>query len=158
MRVLSLSCIAFPKKKVTADQVSARLKADGHTCDVIHSGFTSDERDTTIDKFRNGDTKVLICSNVISRGLDIEQVNVVVNFDIPLDAAGRPDPETYLHSIGRTGRFGRSGVSILLVHDDVSIMDMEVIMKHFNKRITRVNAKSLPSIETELRKVLGLEI
>lgn len=66
-----------------------------------------DQRIAVLDRFRAGLEKVLITTNVLSRGIDIEQVTIVVNFDMPKDLHGRADYETYLHRIGRTGRFGR---------------------------------------------------
>lgn len=61
-----------------------------------------------LDRFRAGLEKVLITTNVLSRGIDVEQVTIVVNFDLPMDQAGEADCETYLHRIGRTGRFGKT--------------------------------------------------
>lgn len=59
-----------------------------------------------LDRFRAGLEKVLITTNVLSRGIDVEQVTIVVNFDLPVDLEGKADCETYLYRIGRTGRFG----------------------------------------------------
>lgn len=65
-----------------------------------------EQRIAVLDRFRAGLEKVLITTNVLSRGIDIEQVTIVVNFDMPKDVEGKADCETYLHRIGRTGRFG----------------------------------------------------
>lgn len=66
-----------------------------------------EQRIAVLDRFRAGLEKVLITTNVLSRGIDIEQVTIVVNFDMPKDGEGKADCETYLHRIGRTGRFGK---------------------------------------------------
>lgn len=69
--------------------------------------LTVEQRLAVLDRFRAGLEKVLITTNVLSRGIDVEQVTIVVNFDLPMDANGKADCETYLHRIGRTGRFGK---------------------------------------------------
>lgn len=126
-------------------------------CAVIHGDFAPTTRDLVIDDFRKGNVKVLICSNMVSRGLDIEQVNVVINFDIPLDVRDQPDPETYLHRIGRTGRFGRSGISINLVHDARSLENMKAIVEHFGRPVNKIEFDSLSALETRLRDVLDAQ-
>jgi len=76
------------------------MTAEGHKVTSLHGKLETTERDAIMESFRDGKTKVLITTNVIARGIDISQVNMVVNYDLPLDAQGRPDPETYLHRIG----------------------------------------------------------
>ena len=75
--------------------------------------------------------QVLITTNVSARGLDIEQVTVVVNFDLPDLPNGQPDFETYLHRIGRTGRFGRMGIAINMIDTARNIMLLKQIQDHF---------------------------
>ena len=95
----------------TADRISQRMTAEGHKVASLHGAKDAGERDAIIDGFREGKEKVLITTNVIARGIDILQVNMVVNYDLPLmnerDAHGhasradsRPDIETYIHRIG----------------------------------------------------------
>lgn len=67
----------------------------------LHGQLQAHERDAVMDSFRNGKTKVLITTNVIARGIDVLQVNMVVNYDLPRDANGKPDAETYIHRIGQ---------------------------------------------------------
>lgn len=69
--------------------------------------------------FRVGRKKVLITTDVVARGIDVLQVSMVVNYDMPTDHTGAPDAETYLHRIGRTGRCGRLDVSNSFVHDQI---------------------------------------
>lgn len=68
---------------------------------VLHGSKDPAERDRIIDDFREGKSKVLITTNVVARGIDILQVNMVVNYDLPLTVDNKPDPETYLHRIGK---------------------------------------------------------
>tara|TARA_B110000967_G_C18897721_1_gene571991 strand:+ start:2887 stop:4023 length:1137 start_codon:yes stop_codon:yes gene_type:complete len=85
------------------------MKKDGFPVCHIHSGLTKDERDTVIREFKSGTYNVLISSNITARGIDIQTVNTVINFDIPRDV------NTYLHRIGRSGRWGRKGQAINFV-------------------------------------------
>lgn len=112
---------------------------DGHTVSCLHGGdMPVTERDRVIDDFREGKTKVLIATNLIARGIDVVQVSMVVNYDIPFDQDGRPDPATYLHRIGRTGRWDRLGVAINFVHDARSEQALMKIAEHFRKPVTFV--------------------
>lgn len=89
------------QRRATADSVAARMTAEGHKVTSLTGNHQTGDRDQTIDDFRDGKTKVLITTNVIARGIDILQVNLVVNYDLPLTVSGEPDVETYLHRIGK---------------------------------------------------------
>jgi len=94
------------------------------------------DRDRVVQEFRDGATKILISTDVLSRGFDVSQVTLVVNYDVPVERDGRtPQYETYLHRIGRSGRFGRKGAAFNLIYgsDDEGIMN--AIAKYFNKAI-----------------------
>lgn len=95
--------------------MSTKLSADGHSVAILSGDLTVEQRLAVLDRFRAGLEKVLITTNVLSRGIDIEQVTIVVNFDLPMDVHGEADCETYLHRIGRTGRFGMSELSIVMI-------------------------------------------
>merc|ERR1719198_1195328 len=83
--------------------------------------------------FRNGKSNVLITTNVLARGVDVDNVCLVINYDVPTTKEGDPDFETYLHRIGRTGRFGRKGTAINLIADQESLRIMAAIEQHFAK-------------------------
>ncbi|CAG8502854.1 2019_t:CDS:2 [Scutellospora calospora] len=145
--------IIFVQKRETADRIAKRMTEKGHKVINLHGGLSTTERDEVMDGFRKGSAKVLITTNVLSRGIDVLQVNLVINYDIPMDLSGRnPDYETYLHRIGRTGRFGRSGVSINFVHDPVSWEVVKSIEKHFQREIVRVPTDDWDVVEKVLRK------
>ncbi|GAA5992013.1 hypothetical protein JCM10908_000698 [Rhodotorula pacifica] len=146
--------IIFVKRRDTADEIARRMSAEGHKVVSLHGKLETTERDAVMESFRDGKTKVLITTNVIARGIDISQVNMVVNYDLPLDAQNRPDPETYLHRIGRTGRFGRQGVSINFVHDRQSFENMEAIRKALGKPIVRVDTSDFEQMEATLKAAL----
>ena len=77
----------------------------------------------------------------------MEQVTVVINYDVPLDANRKPDCETYLHRIGRTGRFGRSGLAINFVDGQRSYANMKKIEEHFGKKIEKLSIDDPDEIE-----------
>ncbi|KAG7347162.1 DEAD/DEAH box helicase domain protein [Nitzschia inconspicua] len=123
--------IVFVGTKNNADMVHKTLTDGGYTCSVLHAGLLPEERDATMQSFRNGESNVLITTNVLARGVDIDNVCMVVNYDIPVDRNGGPDYETYLHRIGRTGRFGKKGTAINLIDDAQSIQALAAIENHF---------------------------
>ena len=127
---------------------------EGHKVTALHGQYEAEERDKVIDDFREGRSKVLITTNVLARGIDILQVTLVVNYDMPVDKDMRPDPETYIHRIGRTGRFGRQGVSINFVHDKTSHSEMVAIEKFLGIKIMRVPTNDLHEIESILKAAL----
>lgn len=102
--ILVLVAHTFQRRE-TADQIAKRMVAEGHHVTSLHGAKDARERDQVIDDFRDGKSKVLITTNVVARGIDILQVNMVVNYDMPLTADNHPDVETYLHRIGKTARF-----------------------------------------------------
>ncbi|CAA90819.1 ATP-dependent RNA helicase dbp5 [Schizosaccharomyces pombe] len=148
--------IIFCKKKDTAEEIARRMTADGHTVACLTGNLEGAQRDAIMDSFRVGTSKVLVTTNVIARGIDVSQVNLVVNYDMPLDQAGRPDPQTYLHRIGRTGRFGRVGVSINFVHDKKSWEEMNAIQEYFQRPITRVPTDDYEELEKVVKNALKM--
>lgn len=123
--------IVFVGTKRDADLVHKTLSDEGFSCSVLHSAVENQERDATMEAFRNGESSVLITTNVLARGVDVDNVCMVINYDVPVDGNGNPDYETYLHRIGRTGRFGRKGTAINLVEGAKSIQTLAAIEAHF---------------------------
>ena len=78
-----------------------------------------EERDLTMKKFRNQEINVLITTNMIARGIDIPDAQLVINYDVPASKSQGADPETYLHRIARTGRFGSAGIALTLHDRDI---------------------------------------
>jgi ATP-dependent RNA helicase DDX19/DBP5 len=136
--------IIFVHTVATAKELANRMRKDGYTVSLLHGkDMAPQERDKVMEDFRQGKTTVLISTNVLARGIDVLSVTLVVNFDVPLNKFGRPDPETYIHRIGRSGRFGRKGVAINLVYNDKSRRDLETIAKHFGKKIDELPTNDL---------------
>jgi len=124
--------IVFVGTKRAADEVHYTLEHGGFSCSVLHGKVDNQERDATMESFRKGESNVLITTNVLARGVDVDNVCLVVNYDPPVDKLGQPDFETYLHRIGRTGRFGRKGTAINLISDQKSIEILAAIESHFS--------------------------
>lgn len=149
------SSIIFVETKKTADELAARMTKEGHKVSVLHGGLDHTERDRLIDDFREGRSKVLITTNVLSRGIDIASVSMVVNYDLPTTKDGQPDPSTYLHRIGRTGRFGRVGVSISFIHDQKTYKIIQSIRDYFKGvEMTRVPTDDWDEVEKIVKKVI----
>jgi len=123
---ISLSqCIIYCNSvKRVADLYDA-MKEDNFPVCCIHSNMEKCDREVALDEFRIGSARVLISSNVTARGIDVQQVNTVINFDLPRD------PHTYLHRIGRSGRWGRKGTAINFItkRDVPNIKDIESYYK-----------------------------
>lgn len=103
--------IIFCNSKRKAEWLKEQLLNENFTVSCIHSDLSQVQRDRTMKNFRVGTSRILIATDVIARGIDVQQVEIVINFDIPRDI------ETYIHRIGRSGRFGRKGIAINFVTD-----------------------------------------
>ncbi len=110
------SILVFVKTKHGADKIVKRLKYDGHKADAIHGNLRQSKRDRVIRGFRNGNSRILIATDVAARGLDIPVIKHVINYDLP------QVPEDYIHRIGRTGRAGKDGSALtFLTNSDRSM-------------------------------------
>lgn len=149
------SSIIFVKTKNTANILYAQLQREGHQVSILHGDLDTQTRDKLIDDFRSGKSKVLITTNVLARGIDIPTVSMVVNYDLPTLQNGQADPATYIHRIGRTGRFGRKGVAISFVSDKSSFNVLSSIQKYFGDiEMTRVPTDDWDEVEKIVKKVL----
>ena len=100
------SILVFVKTKHGADTIVRRLKFDGHKADAIHGNLRQSKRDRVINSFKNGNSRILIATDVAARGLNIPLIEHVINYDLP------QVPEDYIHRIGRTGRAGKKGSAL----------------------------------------------
>jgi ATP-dependent RNA helicase DeaD len=119
------SVLIFARTRLEVDELSEALAGRGYDTAAIHGGLAQEQRDRVMSRFREGAVQVLVATDVAARGLDIEQVSHVVNYDVP------SDPDAYLHRIGRTGRAGRKGVAITLVEprEQRLLRNIERLMK-----------------------------
>ena len=147
--------VIFCKTKKTAKQVAVTMNAQGFAVALLSSDLGVEERANCIRRFQQGLERVLISTNVTSRGIDVEQVTMVVNFDLPdhrNEETGRleADCETYLHRIGRTGRFGKQGIAINMISDDRDRDTMKTIEAHFKIQIEPLDPHDIDDMERKL--------
>jgi ATP-dependent RNA helicase DeaD len=121
--------LVFCRTKKGADELAYSLKQRGFKAESLHGDMSQRERDQVMNKFRRGRLRVLVATDLASRGLDVDMVTHVINFDIP------DDPDIYVHRIGRTGRAGRDGVAITLVEPS-KIKQLRMIESRIDRRIT----------------------
>ncbi len=147
------SVLVFTRTKHRADKVAKNLQRAGVAAAVIHSNRSQNQRIAALEAFRNGQARVLVATDIAARGIDVEGVSHVVNFDLPSVA------EDYVHRIGRTGRAQMAGAAFTLVTptDEVMVRKIETILK---QRIQRqrldgisdaVQGTGLPDKETMRR-------
>jgi ATP-dependent RNA helicase DeaD len=103
------AAVVFCRTRAEVDQLTATLNGRGHRAEALHGGMDQQQRDRVMGRLRSGTAELLLATDVAARGLDIEQLTHVVNYDVP--AA----PDAYVHRIGRVGRAGREGVAITLI-------------------------------------------
>lgn len=117
-RVRIQQCIIFVNKIETAYRLHGFLESEKVQCVLFHGGLDGDTRMKITEKFRAGEFRFMIATDVMSRGIDIQTINVIINFDMP------NEKDTYIHRIGRSGRFGRKGVAInfILLNRDIDEM------------------------------------
>ncbi len=120
--------IVYVNTQHKAQQLYEQLTSDNHTCGVIYSHLDSHSRTTVLKQFRNGVFRILISTDLLARGIDIQKLSVVINYDIPFNK------ECYIHRIGRSGRFGKRGVAINLVTNN-DIKYLKDIERHYKTSI-----------------------
>lgn len=101
--------IIFCKTRSETAKIADKLRRNGHNAEPLHAGFTQAQRDYIVNSFRNGKLKFLVATDLAARGLDIQGITHIINYDVPLDAL------VYFHRIGRTARVGNEGTAITLV-------------------------------------------
>jgi len=121
--------LVFTRTKVSANELFEELQKDGLKCGLIHGDITQAKRLKTLNLFKEGKTRVLVATDIASRGLDIEELPYVINYELPSVA------EDYVHRVGRTGRAGREGEAISLI---------DIYEKYDIKEIERVIGQKIP--------------
>jgi len=114
------------------------MKAEGYQVGFIHAKLSQSDRDSIIADFRKGKIRVLVTTDLLSRGFDVPSVSVVFNYDLPNTM------ENYIHRVGRAGRFGRVGVAVNLMVEAYSAKPKDIVAleKHYN-----IEIKVLPGLE-----------
>lgn len=127
--------IIFCRTKKGVDELVASLQTRGYLADSLHGDLSQMQRDRVMRKFRDGKLEILIATDVAARGIDIEHITHVINYDIP------QDPESYVHRIGRTGRAGKTGIAITFI-EPREYRQLRAIEQLVKSRIAR---RQLPS-------------
>ncbi len=150
-----VACVIFTRTKSTSAELAEKLQARGHLAAALNGDMSQTMREKVINRFKEGHLTTLVATDVAARGIDVERVSHVVNYDIP------QDPETYIHRIGRTGRAGRSGKALLLMtpREQRGFSD---ILKHTKATITECEpptrkamlAKRNQSLKTDILNII----
>jgi len=126
--------LIFCRRRLTVDELTGSLKREGYDAEAIHGQLSQARREHVLEAFREGKLGLMVATEVAARGLDIEDVPFIVNYDIPRD------PLMYFHRIGRTARAGKSGTAVTLVtyEEDVELKRIEALT------MTRISKMTLP--------------
>jgi len=132
--------LVFCNTRREVDRVNMQLQARGYSSDGIHGGLNQNQRDRVMNKFKNGIIEILVATNVAARGIDVDGIEIVFNYDIPQDT------DYYVHRIGRTGRAGNTGKAFTLAVGK-DIYTLKDIQKYIKKKITRHPIPTVNDIE-----------
>jgi ATP-dependent RNA helicase DeaD len=130
--------LIFVETKRTADVLQAQLQSRGYQVGILHGDLTQRDRDSAMRKFRASHVRYLIATNVAARGLDIDDISHVINYDVPLT------PDEYLHRVGRTARAGRSGVAVTLITPS-EILKLRDVERHAQTTINEASPDDFPA-------------
>ena len=147
--------VVFCNTKRLADELVSDLQARGYFADALHGDLKQTQRDIVMDKFRNGTIDILVATDVAARGIDVDDVEAVFNYDLP------QDEEYYVHRIGRTGRAGRHGMSFTFVFGkdmrkmrDIERYTKSKLAKHEIPSIADVEEKKVNAFFSQVKEVI----
>lgn len=145
------SVIVFCRTKRGVDELSASLQTRGYLAEGLHGDLTQAQRDKTMRRFRQEEVDILVATDVAARGLDIDTISHVINFDIP------QDPESYVHRIGRTGRAGREGKALTLIVP-AEYRQLRLIERLIKTKITKGTLPTYEDILEQQKATLKQEL
>ncbi len=143
--------IIFVRTKTATTEVAEKLQARGYAASALNGDIEQKNRQRTVEALKNGKIDILVATDVAARGLDVERISLVVNYDIPHDT------EAYVHRIGRTGRAGREGAAILFVAPRERRM-LQAIERATGQKIEPMELPSIESINQKRLETLGDKI
>ncbi|HUN21571.1 MAG TPA: DEAD/DEAH box helicase [Anaerolineales bacterium] len=138
--------LIFVRTKVGAAELVERLDARGYAVDALHGDMNQQQRESVIRRMKDGQIEILVATDVAARGLDVEHISGVINYDIP------NDPESYVHRIGRTARAGRAGKAILFVTPREMRM-MREIEHYTGKKLAPAKLPTLADVAARRRAI-----
>lgn len=121
-------CIIYINSKNKLMEIYQKMIENNFPVGMIHGSLQTNERDYTVKKFREGEIRILLSTDLLSRGIDVQQLSLVINYDLPREK------ETYIHRIGRSGRYGRKGVAINFI-TDYDLDHLQSIRDFYNTKI-----------------------
>ena len=145
------SSLVFCNTKKSVDKQVETLKARGYLADGMHGDMRQTQRERVMASFKKGDIETLIATDVAARGIDIENIEAVFNYDIP------QDEESYIHRIGRTGRAGKGGIALTFASGK-EIHKIKSIQKHTKAKIIRKNVPSQSDVEDIRAELLSQKV
>jgi len=123
--------VIFVNKRRKVEFLTEEMNKRNHTVSMLHGDMDQDDRQRIMREFRSGSSRVLITTDLLARGIDVQQVSLVINFDLP------PNRENYIHRIGRGGRFGRKGVAINFITQE-DVRQLQDIQNHYQTKIVEM--------------------
>lgn len=148
--------MVFVNKKDSAYTLQNKLKTANIEAKILTGGIETEVRDKMIDQFRLNKFSTLISTNVLARGIDVPEVDVVLNFDVPIvmkEGWMDPDYANFMHRVGRTGRFGTDGIAVTLMADENDEEMMRLIGKHYEIEIAEL--KSFDQLVQAIEEMRG---
>ena len=124
-------CIIYINNKSKIIEINERLQKDNFPVSYITGDRTSEERNKIMEEFRSGQIRILLSTDLLARGIDIQQLSLVINYDLPREK------ETYIHRIGRSGRYGRKGVAINLITER-DVEELKFIESFYDTKINEM--------------------
>ena len=147
--------VVFTNTKKGADELVSDLQARGYGADSLHGDLKQVQRDIVMDKFRHGTIDILVATDVAARGIDVDDVECVINYELP------QDEEYYVHRIGRTGRAGRDGIAFSFVFGremrklkDIERYTKSKVMKHSIPTVNDVEQKKIGQFFSDIKETL----
>jgi len=135
--------LIFVETKRTADVLEVQLRRRGYEVGILHGDLGQKERDKAMQQFRANHVRYLIATNIAARGLDIDDISHVINYDVPVS------PDEYLHRVGRTARAGKIGVAVTLITPS-EILKLRDVELHARTRIEAATLEDFPLVAEEL--------
>ncbi len=152
------SALIFVRTKRTASELTSKLQEAGHSVDEYHGNLSQVQRERLVKRFRDGKVRMVVATDIAARGLDVQDLSHVINYDLPDNA------ETYIHRIGRTGRAGKTGTAIAIAqsgdHRSLKQIERRIRSKLDVAKIpnrTQVEAKRIGKLQAKIKETLAGE-
>ena len=143
--------VVFCNTKKKVDELTAELQGRGYFADGLHGDLKQQQRDRIMNSFRNGKTEILIATDVAARGIDVDDIDIVFNYDLP------QDEEYYVHRIGRTGRAGRTGFAFTFIRGK-EVYKLKEIQRYCKTKINAIQTPSLHDVTQQRVEKLFKEL